>query len=589
MEAEMNRAIRTLPELNSDNLQSVMAERIAATQNDRTVIPMLWQGLLTMELNVSGCKRTVKVYIPQDCPQGTMFVLLNIPNGEQTVSFLEKSGWFQRADQDSICLLVAEPGPGGWQTPYEEQSYFDACFQAWREGVYFRGGLSIYLVGYGEIGTCLHKIAITTPLKISAAVFVDASEMEEVFLREQETKSLDTNEEKYGISLKDVPVPVWIVSRKITAQTTAAAEYWKQANHAGNVCEDDTLGTVYTQNEDTFCTCGNNVASTAIKEAMWDPCSPSVTAVVSSFLLRYSRFGNNGPFGNTLNTSVDYESMGVEFRRFTDANGIAREYLVYVPKAYRGVEKLPLVFALHGASESIRNYFEESQWYRKAEQEGFIVAMPETPLAPMPNELLNGAIKAWRCLWQIRNPNLRDTDVAYLNEVLDQLIADYPVDTQRIYCTGHSMGCMMSHFLGSGETGQRFAALGVTSGPLDAHEQSGTERLPVFMTMGQYDLWDYKIEKDSPLTAAIDFWLVRNGLATEESVQRIRTSGAPELYSDGRWINRFWKNGTGVPLVRYSWIQGKDHMNTPEENFKIWDEWFSKWRFDEDNQRRFEQ
>ena len=49
-----------------------------------------------------------------------------------------------------------------------------------------------------------------------------------------------------------------------------------------------------------------------------------------------------------------------------------------------------MVFAIHGSSESIRNYFEESLLYRKADKEGFILVMPETALYFMPDELSGG-------------------------------------------------------------------------------------------------------------------------------------------------------------------------------------------------------
>ena len=85
--------------------------------------------------------------------------------------------------------------------------------------------------------------------------------------------------------------------------------------------------------------------------------------------------------------------------------------------------------------------------------------------APHPGRR-RGQPTAYRALWQVEDPELRYTDVVYAEDLLDQLIAVYPqVDQGRIYCTGHSMGCMMTHYLGSAEVSHRFAAMGATSGP----------------------------------------------------------------------------------------------------------------------------
>lgn len=281
--------------------------------------------------------------------------------------------------------------------------------------------------------------------------------------------------------------------------------------------------------------------------------------------------------------------MGVELKKFIDANGISREYLVYVPKSCRGSrKKIPLVLALHGISESIRNYFEASQWYLKAEKEEFMVVMPESTLLELPPQVSEGKAKAYRTAWQIEHPDMRYTDVAFINELLDRIIAEYQIDESRIYCTGHSMGCMMTNYLGSEPICERFTALGATSGIMSVQGTERTQIIPIFLTMGQYDLWDYSITSDGVLVNTLDTWLIRDKLATEETVHQIRTGDEVEHYRNGNFHHYIWKNKNGIPLVRYAWILRKEHMNTPEENFLLWDEWFCKWKKNEAGERCFE-
>ena len=112
--------------------------------------------------------------------------------------------------------------------------------------------------------------------------------------------------------------------------------------------------------------------------------------------------------------------------------------------------------------------------------------------------------------------------------------------------------------------------------------------MPIFMTMGQYDLWQYLPGEDSDLSADIEFWLVRDGLANKDTAREIRIAGASESHESGRWVDYVWKHPDGIPLIRYSWIRAKDHMNTPAENSRLWDDWFSKWSLDGENRRCYE-
>lgn len=589
-----NLLVTRLPRLTRDNLSEIMAQRLDECRNPVTSIPMLWQGLVEMELQVGRHIRTATLYIPNNTPQGTSFVLLNIPRGEHTVDFLQKSGWLALADRNPICLFAAEPGDQGWMTPEEEQDYIHACFQAVFDGDYFRGGMSLYIVGYGDIGICLHKEVLGKPLKVAAAAFLNASDVDAAYLQNMESASMDADGMEFGLPLKDAPVPVWILGKRMTAEAQAAAGHWIRAIGAGEPEADPILGTVYNQAKDFPGTPGGKVIRVAVKEADAAFHDRKTTDEICRFLLSYVRFTKTGPYGSTLTRSIDYETLGVETRYFPDENGNLRECLIYVPKAHRSKGKLPLVFAIHGANESVRNYFEESLWYQKAQEAGFIVVMPETTLYPMPDMLSGGIPKAYRPRWKhlFLTPEdrsaLQDEDILYFDRILNTIIAEYPVDESRIYCTGHSNGCMMTNFFGSSPLGKRFAALAATSGVVGSWDPSGSDHIPIWVTMGEFDLWSYGLAEDTSVTAIMDKWLVRNRIADTETVRQIRISGATEYLSDGRHRGTIWKNAQGIPMVRYDWIEKKDHMNTPEENFRFWDQWFSKWCLTEEHVRCYE-
>lgn len=590
----MNAHVTRLPELTAENLDTIMAERLTAAKNDVTSIPMLWQGFLEMDVKINETHRTAKLYVPKNTPQGTGFVLLNVPEGWETIPFLRESRWIDCADKFQLPIFVAEPANGGWRTPAEEQPYINACAQALFSGIYIRAGMSIYVVGYGSIGTCLHQYVMNTPLRVAAAVFLNASDLEDSMITEAEAGTLDGNSMTFDIPKKQIPVPVWILEKQMCPQAAKVAAHWCNAIGAGSPSEDPILGNVYRQSRESICTPAGCIAQVCVKETQAIRCAPAVTETICSFLRGYARYNKFGPYGNSLVPYVDYQKIGVEVRYYPDRCGNLRECLIYIPKAFRDGRKLPLVFAIHGSSESVRNYFEESLLYRKADKEGFMVVMPETTLYFMPQMLSGGVPMAYRPRWEFCSGNgqeeqgCTDNDLHYFDQILTSVIAEYPADESRIYGTGHSNGFMMTSLLASSPVGSRFAAIAMTSGVTTAWNDSGTEQIPVYMTMGEYDLWEYALNVENGLTQGIDLWLVRNGLASEENVREIRTCGASESFTVGRHHCVQWNSSDNIPLVRYDWIEKKDHMNTADENNMFWDLWFRKWTLDREKGRLYE-
>ena len=561
-----------LPELNQENLAGIMEERMAAVKTDATVIPMLWQGFLEQKIQVGDVTRTAKLYVPKDTPQGTSFILLNLPEGQtDTVNWLQQSGWIKVADTLKLCLFCLEPGEGGWGTAEEEMAYIEAGYKAERTGVYLMPGPSLYIVGYGKVGSDLQKIAMANPLSVAAAAFVDANEIDDAYLKEMAEKSFDTETKKYGVMYKDVPVPVMLFN-----SSEKLVDYWKGVNKATEASVNSSGNTtIWRQAEKSEITPEGLISM--VISTTGDANLVSIGTLFGS----YYRYGG-GPRSNMLAVKVNYEDRGVDFVRFTDSNGIEREYIAYVPKEVKEAGKpAPLVVAYHGAQTSMRNFFENTLYYRLADSYGFMVVFPESTLIPVAPALTGGVTKAYRPLWQLENPDMIKTEEVYADELLDNVIANYKVDENRIYCTGHSMGCMMTNYLGTSKVSDRFAACGATSGPLNGEAAYDyKEAVPMFLTMAEYDMWSYDISKDdSPVSKALDNWLIRNGLATKETASEVRNN-PDKTETIGRFNTSTWraKDSDGkIDAVRYSWITAKDHVNIPLENEVMWSAWFSLW------------
>lgn len=138
-------------------------------------------------------------------------------------------------------------------------------------------------------------------------------------------------------------------------------------------------------------------------------------------------------------------------------DGESRSYRIYIPAIYDSSKPVPLVMALHGLGDNANN-FQGVGFNDIADTANFIAVYPNA----LPDPLLGGS--AWNT--GIYPGNNYD-DVGFLNALLDSIKAAYSIDTNRIYCTGFSLGGFMTYRLAC-ELGERFAAVASVAGSLPA-------------------------------------------------------------------------------------------------------------------------
>jgi len=113
-----------------------------------------------------------------------------------------------------------------------------------------------------------------------------------------------------------------------------------------------------------------------------------------------------------------------------------RTYLIHVPSGYFSKTPLPLVFVLHGATESNASVENLSGMSTKADREHFITVYPSG----------TGRLPTWNagncCGYAIAN---HVDDIGFFRALLEKLERDYAVDRKRVYFTGISNGAMMSY------------------------------------------------------------------------------------------------------------------------------------------------
>jgi polyhydroxybutyrate depolymerase len=126
-------------------------------------------------------------------------------------------------------------------------------------------------------------------------------------------------------------------------------------------------------------------------------------------------------------------------------DGITRDYLVHVPKSYRGA-RTPVLVALHGGGGDADFQADDSKYklISKSEAAGFIAVFPNGY-----SRFPGGMLATWNagaCCGAAQKNNV--DDVGFIREVIHRLERQAKIDPQRIFATGMSNGAMMSWRLG---------------------------------------------------------------------------------------------------------------------------------------------
>src|SRR5580698_9486084 len=144
--------------------------------------------------------------------------------------------------------------------------------------------------------------------------------------------------------------------------------------------------------------------------------------------------------------------------------GNARQYGVHVPTGYRSSTPVPALFCIHGLAETAVSFCLDTgvAWPTKADQEGFVVIMP------------NGYMNSWNagtCCGGAVSAGL--DDVALMRAIFAEVGTHVNLDLRRVYSTGLSNGGYMSYRLAC-EASDLFVAVAAASGAVGTTDIGAT-------------------------------------------------------------------------------------------------------------------
>ena len=224
-------------------------------------------------------------------------------------------------------------------------------------------------------------------------------------------------------------------------------------------------------------------------------------------------------------------------------DGLSRSYLLHIPPGMNKQQLVPLVFAFHGYTLNPFNMKVRTGFNELANIEGFIVVYPE------------GLGSSWNTGEEALGPasNLNVDESAFIHEILSELEAIAPVDPDRIYAAGFSMGGSLVYRLGC-EMSETFAAIASVAGPMEYHNCQPQQAVSVIHIHGSKDnLVRFNGGGEygtSPVKYGIDTWVALN---------ECKEGSLGDINGTKYYTYKPCQDGTGVELYKikdgkHSWF-----------------------------------
>lgn len=230
-----------------------------------------------------------------------------------------------------------------------------------------------------------------------------------------------------------------------------------------------------------------------------------------------------------------------------------REYIIYVPQSYSIDIPTPLLLAFHGGSGYADDFMNNEADFRSiADTSGFILIYPQALEDPNDDNSTN---------WLHKEPT-DHKDVFFIEALIEEITAQYNIDSERIYACGYSLGGMFSYELAC-QLNHKVAAISSVAGaifqgafqyceifhPTAVQSINGTE--DDIHPYNDQNGWGYFS------VAAIDsFWSTSNNTDLTPIITQV-----PDInVMDGSQVERHtWINGDGCVSVEELKIIGGGH------------------------------
>lgn len=220
------------------------------------------------------------------------------------------------------------------------------------------------------------------------------------------------------------------------------------------------------------------------------------------------------------------------YTRTLSHNGVARQYILYVPDSLDGTSRVPLMLNFHGFGGTADRHLRFADMRPLADSGTFILVYPQ-------GTLLDGSPHWNAGLKTDRNKSDAD-DFGFVEALIDEISSDYNIDPARVYACGYSNGAFFSYALACYHS-DKIAAIGSVAGTMMAetyNECSPSHPTAMVNIHGTSDaVVPYGgTEGLKSIDAVLAYWTGFNNTSATPTVNRI-TDGATTIerhsYTDG--------------------------------------------------------
>ena len=215
-----------------------------------------------------------------------------------------------------------------------------------------------------------------------------------------------------------------------------------------------------------------------------------------------------------------YQEPG-EYDETLNVDGTDRTFLLHVPPSYQPENPIPLVFNLHGRTDTAVHQQEMTQMNAKADQEGFVVVAPQAIDEP----------PTW---WGAVPTEIGDPDMDFIDALLELLQEELNIDPQRIYATGFSNGASFANRLACSRSDIFAAVAPVSGGHVGYYDCDAEYAVSVLAIHGLNDsIIPFEGNQNNPLVYDwVEAWAERNGCNSVPNISR-----PSQLFTMENWGN----------------------------------------------------
>lgn len=233
-------------------------------------------------------------------------------------------------------------------------------------------------------------------------------------------------------------------------------------------------------------------------------------------------------------------------------DGVTREYIIYIPAIYDGLNPVPLLFNFHGYGMSANDQMTVLNMRAVADTAGFIIVYPQ------------GTLHWGSPHWNVGSWTLGSNadDIGFTEAMIDKLATNYDIDLKRVYSCGYSNGGYFSFELAC-QLSDKIAAIGSVGGAMSTETYTSCNPLhptPVVTIHGTVDAtisYDGTTPANSKSLADVNsYWANFNNIVDPPIISTLPNINS----SDGSTVElSHYVNGDNCTSLKHYKVIGGNH------------------------------